>query len=70
MKILFPNAYYDPEQVANSHLMNDLEKTVSDAGIEYVVYAPTPTRGIDSSVRKEYKKIKKLQKNVKIIRYV
>lgn len=71
MKILFPNAYYEPEQVANSHLMNDLEKAISDAGIEFVVYAPMPTRGIDGDIRKKYSKIKYEERNetIKIHRF-
>ena len=71
MKILFPNAYYDPEQVANSHLMNDLEAAISKEEIEYVLYVPSPTRGIDSNAREKYKNLKYEERNktVKIHRF-
>lgn len=58
MKVLRLSSYCYPEQVASSHLANDLNEAFEKAGITSVVYAPTPTRGIDEETRKKYKKIK------------
>lgn len=54
MKILKPTAYYEPEQYSSRHLNSDLEKTFAEAGFEYVIVAPVPTRGIDAHIRKQY----------------
>jgi len=55
MKILLLRAYYDPEQTAGTHLMNDLEEYLSDkCEIEYIT--PRPTRGISKEQKEEYKK--------------
>lgn len=54
MKILCPRAYYDPEQTAGSHLMQDLEECFTQKhSIEYIV--STPTRGVSDEVREQYK---------------
>lgn len=58
MKILKLSSYCYPEQVASSHLTNDLYESYKDAGIECDIYTPTPSRGIDEETRKKYKKIK------------
>lgn len=60
MKILRLPAYFEPEQMASSHLWKDLAETIAKEGIETVVYAPFPTRGISVETRRVYKK-KKLE---------
>ena len=56
MKILLLNAYFQPEQIAYSHLENDLLTAFSDAGITTHVITPIPTRGVSKEVRYKYKK--------------
>ena len=58
MKVLFLDAYFEPEQIAFTHLERDLlEKLVGDSH-DITVICPTPTRGIDETTVKEYKKRK------------
>ncbi len=54
MKILYLQAYYTPEIVASSYLTNDIIDGMIKAGHTVDLYVPTPTRGIDRSVRKQY----------------
>ena len=56
MRILKLSPYYEPEQIASTHLIRDLENAYIDAGFEIEIYAPIPTRGISAQVRNEYKK--------------
>ena len=67
MKILCPRAYYDPEQTAGSHLMNDLEDHFTKKHkIVYIV--STPTRGISKEVREQYKyRLREEKKDGKIL---
>lgn len=58
MRILYPSAYFQPENTAFSHLDNDLLTALTDAGYEFEVICPTPTRGISEEVRRQYKKCK------------
>ena len=58
MKILRTPAYCYPELIASSHLEEDKLKAFAEAGIETVIYAPTPTRGIDAETYNKYKTIK------------
>ncbi len=58
MKVLRLATYCFPEQVAPSHLINDVNEAYEKAGIISEIYTPTPTRGIDAETRKKYKKIK------------
>lgn len=55
IKILAPYAYFAPEQAASSYLWQNLHEDFAKAGMDCVVYVPTPTRGISLDVRKEYK---------------
>lgn len=71
MVILKPIAYYEPEQIASSHLDHDLEEAFVQAGYETIVVTPSPTRGISSEIRRKYKNIRyeeKFNGKVKIIR--
>lgn len=58
MRILFLDAYFEPEQIAFSHLEKDLLEGLVQAGHEVEIVCPTPTRGVSAEVAKEYKKIK------------
>lgn len=58
MRILFLDAYFEPEQIAFTHLEKDLLNGLIQAGHEVEIICPTPTRGVSAEVAKEYKKIK------------
>lgn len=55
MNILFLDAYFEPESIAFTHLENDLLNALTKTGYNIYIICPTPTRGIDDTVRKEYK---------------
>lgn len=55
MKILYPAAYFQPENIAFSHLEHDLFQALTEAGHEIDVLCPTPTRGISDAVWAEYR---------------
>ncbi len=54
MKVLFLPAYFYPEQAASSYLGVNRFEAYEKEGIDMVVFAPTPCRGISDEVRKEY----------------
>lgn len=56
MKILRLSAYYWPERISASHLIDDLEAACVGAGFQFEIYCPTPTRGISEEVRQVYRK--------------
>ena len=58
MKILKLSSYYYPENVASSHLADDLKEACLKANIAAEVFAPVPCRGVSEEVRNKYKKIK------------
>ena len=58
MKILRLRSYFDPERVAASHLITDLDEAFANAGFHSVNITPTPCRGISKEERKRYAKIK------------
>ena len=58
MKLIRMPAYFYPEVTASSHLEADRLQSFADAGIDVVVYTPTPTRGIDGETRRIFKKIR------------
>lgn len=58
IKILMPKAYCMPEVMASSHLQADELEAFAANGLQTVIYAPTPTRGVSKEVREEYKKRK------------
>jgi len=58
LKVLRLTSYCYPEQMASSHLHNDINGAFEKAGIVCEIYTPTPTRGIDKETRRKYKKIK------------
>lgn len=59
MRILFLDAYFEPEQIAFTHLENDLLEGLVNAGHEVEIVCPTPTRGVSAEVIREYKNKKK-----------
>ena len=55
MKLLLLPSYFFPEQAASYYLYDNLYEQYSRQGIEMLVYTPMPCRGIDKSVRCEYR---------------
>ena len=55
MKILFLNAYFYPENIASSHLENDLLSALVEAGHDIDIICPVPTRGISKHVAEKFK---------------
>lgn len=55
MKILRLPAYFEPEQFASSFLYQNLSEDIAKAGVDSLVYTPSPTRGVTNEVRKYYK---------------
>ncbi len=51
-------SYFFPENVAASHLTDDLESALADNEFYVVNYAPTPCRGVSEQIMAKYKKIK------------
>lgn len=58
MKILFLDAYYEPEIIAYTHLENNLIEGLIAYGHKIHIICPTPTRGISDKIKEQYKKIK------------
>ena len=54
MKILFLNGYFYPENIAYTHLEQDILAALCRKGHTVDVICPVPTRGIDEETRKEY----------------
>ncbi len=59
MKILYLQAYYTPEIAASLYITDDILSGMVNAGHTVDLYVPTPTRGIDRAVRKQYAARKK-----------
>ena len=55
IKILGPQAYCAPEEIASTQMWNHLDMAFAENGLYHVVYAPTPTRGITDEVRENYR---------------
>ena len=56
MKVLRLNAYYLPEKTASSHLFIDMNSGFEQAGINYTIITPMPSRGIDRQTKEKYAK--------------
>ena len=54
--VLQLTCYCEPEQISSSYLVDNRSEAFARAGIETIVYCPTPTRGVTREVRQEYKK--------------
>lgn len=59
MKLLLLTPYFNPEQMASTHLDNNRYEAFAEAGIKMELYTPMPTRGISEELRAEYKKRKR-----------
>lgn len=59
MKLLLLTPYFNPEQMASTHLDNNRYEAFAKSGIKMELYTPMPTRGISEEVRAEYKKRKR-----------
>lgn len=55
MKVLRLGSYFAPENIAASHLGDDLDELYIKEGITTIYYTPVPSRGISDDVRREYK---------------
>lgn len=55
MRILFLDAYFEPEQIAFTHLEGDLLEKLSEEGSHIDVICPAPTRGISPETANAYK---------------
>ena len=58
MRILFLDAYFEPEITSYTHLEKDLMDALVAFGYDIDVVCPTPTRGIDGQTAKKYSKIR------------
>lgn len=58
MKILYPVAYFHPENIAFSHIEKALLRAFVQNGHDVFVICPTPTRGISDDIYQKYKRIK------------
>ena len=58
MHLLFLDGYFEPERTSFTHLENDIIEYLIRKGHDITVVCPTPTRGIDKDVAKQYSKIK------------
>lgn len=59
MKVLYLNAYFFPEDLASSYLGHNVREALANSGVDIVLYAPTPSRGVSAQIRKEYSASKK-----------
>lgn len=55
MNLLFLDAYFEPETIADTHLEKDLLAGLVNTNNKINVICPVPTRGIGEKTRKEYK---------------
>ena len=54
MRVLFLDAYFEPEQIAFTHLESDLLEKLSEQGNQINVICPVPTRGVSEDTAKAY----------------
>ena len=59
MRVLHLPAYFYPEQVASSYLLDNMYQALTNERMTLIVYTPIPTRGITDELRKEYSVRKK-----------
>lgn len=72
MKVTIIAAYYPPENAASITLDNNTIEWLIKHGVNVEIIAPMPVRGIDRSVRKEYKnkRLETLHKGQLVIRRI
>ena len=56
MRLLILPVYSYPETAASLYLADNRNQAFIDAGFDIIAYVPTPCRGIDKDIRKEYRK--------------
>lgn len=56
MKALYLKSYYYPESLASSYLGQQTQEALACEGIKMELYTPTPSRGIEKTIRKIYRK--------------
>lgn len=56
MKLLFLPAYHYPEKAASLYLGENARAAYAEQGWKMVTYCPVPSRGVDTEVRKKYKR--------------
>ena len=72
MKILFLDAYFEPEITAYTHLEKDILEGLLQKGHSIEIVCPTPSRGVDNETKKRYRKIRnewQSDRKVHIIRF-
>lgn len=55
MKVLYLSTYYYPENLSSSYLGTNTKEAIIQAGMQIVIYVPTPSRGISKELRVEYR---------------
>ena len=55
MKLMFLDAYFEPEITAYTHLEHDILKVLTDQKEEVTVICPTPTRGVSAETARSYR---------------
>ena len=59
MKLLFITSYYSPELAASSYLGDNIREALCNNGVDVVLFAPVPSRGISETERITYSREKK-----------
>ena len=54
MRLLLLPAYYYPEKAASLYLSDNRNEAFAQAGMDMIVYVPTPCRGISAEVRRAF----------------
>lgn len=54
MRLLLLPAYYYPEKAASLYLSDNRNEAFAQAGMDMIVFVPTPCRGISAEERKVY----------------
>ena len=72
MKILFLDAYFEPEQTSFTQLEADLIECLVSENNNIDIICPTPTRGVTGEIRKKYKnkKYEAVSDNVFVHRFL
>ena len=64
MRIFFFFLYFPPETAASMYLGQNLIHQILENGDEVIVCVPTPSRGVDKNVWREYSKKKNRQNHI------
>ena len=70
MKLLFLDAYFYPENIAFTHIEQDIMDGLIEAGHSITVVCPTPCRGIpEETIKRYHNKIHEVYRGIRIHRY-